>query len=464
MKRLLLIDPIYNPGNIPPSVTLGKLEAMFGDTLLELELIDFVEPTCEYHDIKYFREKEAYFFNLIREKACNAHAIYIAVEHGNEFKPYPVFPRIREIAAAAKQGNNSIKVIVGGALINLMTQVHCIPEYLIQDQVIDVIAKGSAVNIARAIASVLDLNIIIRPGPSKWKLWDWSKYPKYASVNMKTGCPFKCDFCFEGKIFDKKNLSETISSLTETIWFLRNNHDIRQIMFEDSILLSYKEFFDIAAMLSDLDVSFANYARVSEIIAYPEKIFALKASGGNCLVVGFETVDDGILANTNKKIIATQSRQALAICKEIDIDIQGCFMLGFPQGGMIDSERTIDFALSENLNCNRWHVFMPDYRNMDGRFYTDQTFTVADILNTQVNVPDRTLPEIISENPRMILIEEHFLIRALPYLEDTLILEKSGYADLFNLEELYRLMQSKLIPAKLPLNEDCMYERLFKRA
>ena len=47
MKKILLIDPIYNPGTIPPNVPLSKLASGLMQCGYEISVIDFVEPSCE---------------------------------------------------------------------------------------------------------------------------------------------------------------------------------------------------------------------------------------------------------------------------------------------------------------------------------------------------------------------------------------------------------------------------------
>ena len=57
------------------------------------------------------------------------------------------------------------------------------------------------------------------------------------------------------------------------------------------------------------------------------------------------------------------------ILKENDVDVQGCFMLGFPEDSLSNMERTISFAIDEQLNGYRWHIYQPNYSNMHNKFY-----------------------------------------------------------------------------------------------
>ena len=102
-QNILLIDPIYNPGTVPPNVSLGRIEAALSPMGKNIIVADFVAPDCEDNNLEYFKQKELAFFNEVLVKAASADLIYISSGHGNELKPYPMWPRIQRIAQLVKQ-------------------------------------------------------------------------------------------------------------------------------------------------------------------------------------------------------------------------------------------------------------------------------------------------------------------------------------------------------------------------
>ena len=101
--HVLLVDPVYNCGSVPPNVSLGRLEASLLESGKNVEIADFVSPDCEHNDLNYFNKKESLFVANILKKAEFADIIYVTSGYGNELKPYPFWPRIRRISTELKK-------------------------------------------------------------------------------------------------------------------------------------------------------------------------------------------------------------------------------------------------------------------------------------------------------------------------------------------------------------------------
>lgn len=123
MMKVLLVDPVYNPGTIPPNIPLSKIASGLMSCGIEVDTVDFVRPDCENNDLSFFRAAEADFIKNIQQKVSDCDVVYITTGTGNELKPYPIYPRVLTISKAIKRTKN-VKVIVGGALINLYIKVY----------------------------------------------------------------------------------------------------------------------------------------------------------------------------------------------------------------------------------------------------------------------------------------------------------------------------------------------------
>jgi hypothetical protein len=326
---------------------------------------------------------------------------------------------------------------------------------------VDAFVSGQTIKAIPVIGRYLGFSMLSHDVPSHWHCWSGEKYPDYASIQIRSGCAYKCDFCFEGKIFSKDNLTNSLDSVKTTIQNLKRDWGVRKIVIEDSVILSYPDFHDLVEMVADEHIAFSAYVRVSEICKWPDRVGLLRQAGCTCVIIGIETLDDGILAATNKKIVASHTKKALEILRTSDLDAQGCLMLGFPDGGISDAVRTIDFALEQELNCYRWHVYMPNYSALPDALMTPSVIGARDLYHIQIDVPDRLLFQQLSNKPHIGFLDEHALVRSLPFLPDDIsILEGFGYAG-FRYADLVRVMKEKLLPVGLPLNEDDMYDLLF---
>ena len=297
-KSYLLIDPIYNNGDIPPNISLGQIEYQLINSGYNVELVDFVEPSCEHGGLSDFFQMEQRFFLKILEKAQKANIVYISGGYGNALKPYPFFPRIIQIAQLLKKAYPSLYIVAGGALINYYKKIYNISDTLIKKGLIDYILVGNELSFIQLFTNGTFTNRRDL-GYCNWHNWEIGKYPNYRSILYHIGCPYKCDFCFEGKIYNQNFIIETQDSFINTMCSAIENGNIRNFIIEDSTFISYKDFDTIIERIKDLGISFSIYARISEIIGYPSRVKQLKNAGCCAFIIGFETLDDNFLIDQN---------------------------------------------------------------------------------------------------------------------------------------------------------------------
>ena len=449
MKKVLLIDPIYNPGTIPPNIPLSKIASGLEACGVAVDVMDFVRPDCEEKNLSYFRDAEKNFLEKIESSVLNYDVVYITTGTGNELKPYPVYPRIKAIAKAIKNVKN-IQVIVGGALINLYVRVYKMNPDILCGEVIDELAVGNEYHSAMQLIVEGVFPQSVNP---LWSVWDNTKYPDYKSVQYHVGCPYLCDFCFEGKIYNGNSSSDNLND------FLSSIEVGDKIIVEDSVLMSYRDFDEIMDGFANKNIKFSAYARISEVIKEPAKIAKMRSAGCQSVIVGIETLDNEVLKGHNKNIVSSETRLGLDILKDNHIDVQGCFMLGFPEDSLKNMERTIAFAIDENLNGYRWHIYQPNYTNMNKNFYP-QRISAYDHLLVQVNIPDSCLCEIVNELPEIGKLDEHFMIRGKNNLLPELF-ANIGYGNSFSYRDV-KLLIDKMFPKNWILNEESLYKYLFK--
>jgi len=154
--------------------------------------------------------------------------------------------------------------------------------------------------------------------------------------------------------------------------------------------------------------------------------------------------------------------ETVELLRKNSIGVQGCFVLGFPGDTYEDIEKTIDYGLSLKLFAYRWHVYQPNLTDKIQTYIADVMPQPIDYLKIQTNFPDSCIPEVLesSENQLMLLTEEHFLIRAIPYLDpESPILNKYGYNNLaFN--KIFNIIKTKLLNKSVTFNEEEMYNTI----
>ena len=450
MKNVLLIDPIYNSGTIPKNISLCKIAAGLEHCGHKVSTIDFLQPECEYHDLAFFLKKEKAFIEKALELATNADIVYITSGTGNELKPYPVFPRIKSLIVAIKK-KCVAKLMVGGALINLYTKVYNVSINYLQQMGIDYVVVGN--EYTGAMNAITDGRFPDSVVP-KWSSFENKHYPNYKSVQYHVGCPYSCDFCFEGKIHDKCNDKSKLKDFLDSI--VMND----MIIMEDSVMMSYPDFWEITEAFFEKKVSYAIYARISEIVSWPDKVKRLAETGCKSVIVGIETLDNNVLQGHNKNIVSSQTRQGLDILKANGIGIQGCFMLGFPEDTIANMKNTVEFAIRENLQGYRWHIYQPNYSDPNLKLrLSGIPISVEDHFNVQLNVPDHCLDEIMLMQPKLGMLDEHFMIRGKNCIS-AISYRGIGYQFKFEYSDI-KCIIDELFPPEWILNEEKLYRILF---
>jgi hypothetical protein len=275
MKKVLLVDPTFNPGNIPPNLGMGRIEAALSASGVRSEVADFVEFGTEQISLSKFEELENEFILQTAERAALHEVVYISGSHGMELKPYAMFPRIRSLAKAIKKVNPNATVVMGGALASYYSKVLNLDSRLMTESCIDEVVLGQEVSAAKVILNKIGveyrtpLNAFNQDAlqPS-WKAWDLTKYPDYISLMIRTGCPYTCSFCFEGAVYDPKIPQALPADIPKVVANLKGRHQINSVMVEDSIAISLPWFPELAERMAGTDLTWAIYARSNEIVQH----------------------------------------------------------------------------------------------------------------------------------------------------------------------------------------------------
>lgn len=471
-KKVLLIDPTFNPGNIPPNLGLGEIESRLNQYGVECFVADFILLEKPDVSLNEFYEFESIFVEFCNGLASNADVVYISGSHGMEMKPYAMFPRIARIAKAIKKSSPATPIIFGGALARYYSLAMGFKAKSFKDFGIDSLIDEREAHSAYKILEAVDIEICVThqslsstPDENiltpSWQAWDLHKYPDYISMMVQVGCPFSCSFCFEGKIYEPQPTLNFSGADPTLLKYLQSRHRLKSIMLEDSIAISLPWFPSFMEMMRKSELNWAIYARANEIVNYNERVSMLSAAGCRSVVLGIESFEDEILASTKKKITTAQSLRALEICAEHEIAVQGCMILAFPTDNLDAIERRVIAAGELQLSCYRWHILQPDWTNLPKNILGLDNLKIEDHFELQVSIPDSAIPEYLESAPPMAFYDEHMLIRALPEAANISRLSQFGYSDRLNFLDLARKIKPLILDTGLPTNEDEMYPLLF---
>ncbi|HQL98193.1 MAG TPA: radical SAM protein, partial [Smithella sp.] len=181
------------------------------------------------------------------------------------------------------------------------------------------------------------------------------------SIGMVTsrGCPGKCTFCFS-EMFGPQVRFMSPLRVIEHIEVLQKKYGIREISFYDDTFTANKKNVAVLCRLmleKKINLSWSCFARVDTVT--PDLLQLMKKAGCHQIMYGFETTDEDILKNINKRITAEQFQNAIKWTRAAKMNIRGAFMLGNPGETEASMQRTIAFAKNARIHFAVFNITTP---------------------------------------------------------------------------------------------------------
>lgn len=201
-------------------------------------------------------------------------------------------------------------------------------------------------------AQILDLDVLPFPARDLLPIEKYTplpnQYKRLPSVHMLAirGCAFSCDFCSNPAVFGHKFRARSPKKVVEEIKHLIEVYGAREISFWDDLLTVNKKWTeDLCDELINegVDVTWTCYARADCVT--PLLLRKMKRAGCWNIFYGFESGNQQLLDNINKRLKVQQIYDAVKWTKEAGIEIRASFMIGLPGEIPELGEQTIEFAI-----------------------------------------------------------------------------------------------------------------------
>ncbi len=147
------------------------------------------------------------------------------------------------------------------------------------------------------------------------------------------GCPFKCTFCVEPKVFGRWS-GRTAEQVVDEIESLDRRYHLEHVTFSDpNFFVNRKRVREICRLLVErgIDITWSAAARADQMVDVdPEFLQLMADSGCSQIGIGMESGSPAILELIDKRISPEQALASNRLLEEAGI--QGCyaFMVGFP--------------------------------------------------------------------------------------------------------------------------------------
>lgn len=199
----------------------------------------------------------------------------------------------------------------------------------------------------------------ILPFPSR-HLIDNSKYHTIVSkrknftiMMASKGCPSKCGFCYVKNIPYTCRKAEAVVDEMEQCY---KRFNIREVEFFDpTFTLNRRRVIEICREIRrrNLDIIWACRSRVDTVDE--QLLDEMKQGGCHRIYYGIESGCEKLAKDTNKGITLHQVKKVINFTKQKGILTLGFFLIGIPGETRETARKTIDYALSLNLDYAQFH-------------------------------------------------------------------------------------------------------------
>jgi len=182
------------------------------------------------------------------------------------------------------------------------------------------------------------------------------------SLITSRGCPFDCEFCsasqFMGRLWRKRsvgNVLEEVKLLVKKLGFGS------LIFFDDNFTLDPKRVVSLCEgmLKNNLRLSWWAFSRADEIVGHEDMVEAMAKAGCKMLFVGFESADDAVLAEYQKRLDVLTSSRAVQIMKKYKIDLFASFIIGALNDTKESIKKTVKYAKKLGASIVQFSILTP---------------------------------------------------------------------------------------------------------
>jgi anaerobic magnesium-protoporphyrin IX monomethyl ester cyclase len=181
------------------------------------------------------------------------------------------------------------------------------------------------------------------------------------AVAASRGCPYRCTYCAlenQGKIYRKRSVGNVVDEIEHNV----RRFGVKQIGFMDPIFPMGRKHaveFSKEMIRRGLNEKVVWLSELRTDSVDREALVWLKKSGCRRLVFGIESGVDSLLKAVNKRNQASVSRETIRHCREVGITTVGLFMIGLPGETPAQTQETIEYACSLELDFAKFAITVP---------------------------------------------------------------------------------------------------------
>ncbi len=213
--------------------------------------------------------------------------------------------------------------------------------------------------------------------PNKYVAHNWHCFDDienrspYGIIWTNLGCPYPCEFCCINNVFETRTFRfRSMKKVVEDIDRLVQDYGVRNIKILDELfIIKHPRIDEFCDLLEErnYDLNMWCFARVDSVT--PRILKRLKKVGLNWVAYGFETIDDEMLAATNKRLKDIASvEETIKMTRDADINICADAIIGLPDDDRYSVQKTKDFLIKNEFE---WVNLYPAFAYPGTPWYDD---------------------------------------------------------------------------------------------
>jgi radical SAM superfamily enzyme YgiQ (UPF0313 family) len=188
------------------------------------------------------------------------------------------------------------------------------------------------------------------------RIFEGKNYLPVALVETSRGCPFQCNFCSIGAVFQGTYRRRPAQEIVEE---LRHVHDKYVFFVDDNIVGDPAGARELFEAITPLGIQWMSQGSL-HALKDESLIRQMALSGCMGLLIGFESLNPQNLAAMGKRINKVDDyRAALDRLRRAGVFVYGTFIFGYPHDTPESFDESVRFAKKENLFLAAFNHLVP---------------------------------------------------------------------------------------------------------
>lgn len=270
--------------------------------------------------------------------------------------------RAKSLAVQFKRVYPQSRVIIGGIHASLLPDefTDCADHIVIGEAegcIVDVVSGAVKERIVQGtpVADLNDLPFV------NYRLLKGYETLSIIPIMTSRGCPFDCNFCTVTTIFGRQFRMQLVERVIAEIKHALTIFSTRHFFFyDDNFTANRKRISELcdALLAENIEITWCAQVR-SDLAERPRLLAKMAKAGCTRVYVGFESINDEVLAALQKSQTKKNIESAIRAFHSNNIMVHGMFMFGEDTDTLDNIHNTVAFALHHEIDTVQFMILTP---------------------------------------------------------------------------------------------------------